>query len=281
MTDSDKSPAPGAAPDAKGILIRRHGLLTRVSHWAWVIAIFMLVPTGLQIFNAHPTLYIGQQSGFAFDNAVLEIGARQGTKGPEGYTVLFGQRLDTTGFLGLSGGATRPDAVAFPGSMTIPSFRDLATGRVVHFFFAWVLVGALALWLISALFTRHWRALVPTAADVRSLPRDLTAHARFRFPRHRTYSPLQKLTYFSVLGVLLPLIILSGLAMSPAMNAGWPWLIDLFGGRQTARTIHFAAMVLMALFVLIHVVMVVLAGPINLMRSMITGRYRIDREAGP
>ena len=81
--------------------------------------------------------------------------------------------------------------------------------------------------------------------------------------------------------VLFPLIILTGLTMSPTMNAGWPWLVDLFGGRQTARTIHFVVMVLLVLFFVIHVAMVVLAGPINELRSMITGYYRTSPGTKP
>lgn len=78
--------------------------------------------------------------------------------------------------------------------------------------------------------------------------------------------------------VLLPTIVLTGLTMSPAMNAAWPWLLDLFGGRQSARSIHFIAATLIVVFILVHVAMVVLAGPINEVRSMITGRYRLPKE---
>jgi thiosulfate reductase cytochrome b subunit len=81
-----------------------------------------------------------------------------------------------------------------------------------------------------------------------------------------------------VLGLLLPVMILAGLAMSPAMDAAWPWLLDLFGGRQSARSIHFIAASLLVLFVLVHLAMVVLAGPFNEIRSMITGRYRLPKE---
>jgi thiosulfate reductase cytochrome b subunit len=89
---------------------------------------------------------------------------------------------------------------------------------------------------------------------------------------------LQKLSYGIVLLILFPLIVLTGLTMSPGMDAAWPWLVDLFGGRQTARTIHFIVMVLLVVFFIVHVAMVLVAGPINTMRSMITGRYRIDPE---
>ena len=92
------------------------------------------------------------------------------------------------------------------------------------------------------------------------------------------YNPLQKIAYSLVLFVLLPLLILTGLTMSPGMNAVLPWLIDLFGGRQSARSIHFICASGMALFIVVHLLLVVLAGPINEVRSMITGWFRISGE---
>ena len=89
---------------------------------------------------------------------------------------------------------------------------------------------------------------------------------------------LQKLAYLGVIVVLIPLMVLTGLTMSPGMDAAWPWLVDLFGGRQSARSIHFIAAWLLVLFVVVHLVMVVLAGPFNEIRSMITGRYRLPKE---
>jgi thiosulfate reductase cytochrome b subunit len=88
------------------------------------------------------------------------------------------------------------------------------------------------------------------------------------------------LSYCIVFFLLFPTIILTGLTMSPGMDAAWPWLLDLFGGRQTARTIHFLVMALLVLFFLVHIFMVVAAGPINELRSMITGWYRTDPKNG-
>jgi thiosulfate reductase cytochrome b subunit len=263
-------------------LIYRQAVLTRITHWTWAIALFFLLLSGLQIWNAHPALYIGEESGFEYDNAVLEIGATNTPEGPRGHTTIFGQRFDTTGVLGVSWSASRPQYVGFPGWATIPSFRDLATGRVVHFFFAWIFVGALAIWLISSLANRHlWRDIILKPRDVSGLPRDILDHVTLRFKHTRTYSPLQKIAYFVVFVVLFPLIILTGLTMSPGMDAAWPWLLDIFGGRQTARTLHFLAMVLLVLFFVVHIVMVVLAGPFNELRSMITGYYRVNENAEP
>ena len=262
-------------PATKGPLVYRQSAWTRVTHWVWAICLFFLLLSGLQIFNAHPALYIGQQSGFEFDNAVLRIGAVNTPEGPRGQTTVFGQTYDTTGVLGMSGTAEQPAYVGFPGAVTIPSYRDLATGRVVHFFFGWLMVGALFVWFLASFINGHLRRdILPRGADIKDLPQDIGDHARLRIHHGRRYSPLQKLSYFAVFFVLFPLIVLTGLTMSPGMDAAWPWLLDLFGGRQTARTIHFGVMVLLVLFFIVHIVMVLLAGPLNELRSMITGWYR-------
>lgn len=256
-------------------LVYRQDVVTRTTHWVWAVAMFFLLLTGLQIFNARPNLYIGHESGFAYQNSILDIYALRQDSGPVGQTKIFGQVFDTTGVLGVSWNGDNPTFVAFPGWATIPSNRDLATGRVVHFFFAWVLVGALFMWLVNAVSSGHfWRDILIKPRDLRDLPRDIWDHLRLRFTHGRSYSPLQKLAYFGVFCVAFPLIILTGLAMSPGMNAAWPWLVDIFGGRQTARTIHFLTMLAFVLFFIVHIAMVVLAGPFNELRSMITGYYR-------
>ncbi|KTR06178.1 HupC [Aureimonas ureilytica] len=262
-----------------GPIIRRHALTTRLTHWLWVICLFFLLLSGLQIFMARPDLYIGQQSGFAFDNSILSIGAGYQNGELVGVTRLFGSSFDTTGWLGAIGNAGTLQPQTFPSWLTVPSYRDLATGRVVHFFFAWVLVGTLLLWLVGSLINRHLsRDILPRGRDVAALPSDVADHARLRLHHRRTYGPLQKLSYFGVLFVALPLMIATGLTMSPGMNAWAPWTLDLFGGRQTARTIHFTVMLLLVLFVAVHIAMVLLAGPFNELRSMVTGRMRVDRE---
>ncbi len=255
-------------------LIYRQRLATRITHWIWAACLFFLLLSGLQIFNAHPALYLGDESGFDFDNAVLRIGAVETPEGPKGITRIGGWEVDTTGILGLSGGEAR----AFPAALTIPSGTSLATGRVVHFFFAWVLVATLAVWALAGLVNGHLRDLVPTWRDLRGLPRDIADHARLRFHHTRRYNVLQKLAYASVLFVALPVMILTGLSMSPAMNAAFPWLLDVFGGRQTARTIHFVVMVALVGFFAVHMLMILAAGPLNELRSILTGWYRLDRE---
>jgi thiosulfate reductase cytochrome b subunit len=258
-------------------LIYRQDGMTRITHWIWAVAMFFLLLSGLQIFNARPNLYIGAQSGFGFENSILDIYALNREGGPVGQTKLFGQVFDTTGVLGVSGSAERPSFVAFPGWATIPSNRDLATGRVVHFFFAWILVGTLAIWLVNAISSGHlWRDIILKPRDLRGLSRDIWDHVRLKFTHGKSYTPLQKVAYFGVFVVAFPLIILTGLTMSPGMDAAWPWLVEVFGGRQTARTIHFLAMLAFVLFFILHIIMVVLAGPFNELRSMITGYYRTN-----
>jgi thiosulfate reductase cytochrome b subunit len=263
-------------------LVYRQSAWTRVTHWLWALSLFFLLLSGLQIFNARPDLYIGQQSGFGFDNAILSFSAANTVQGPKGYTTLFGKTVDTTGVLGLSGSGEDLAARAFPAWVTIPSYQDLATGRVIHFFFAWVLAATLLIWLVSSLINGHVkRDLLPRGADIRRLPRDIADHLRFRFHHARDYNVLQKLSYAGVLFILLPLMILTGLTMSPAMDTAFPFLLDIFGGRQTARTIHFIGMTLLVLFFIVHVLMVLAAGPFNELRSIVTGWYRADPPAKP
>lgn len=271
-----------AQPDAPrtptaGSLIYRQSGWTRLTHLLWAVCLFFLLLSGLQIFNAHPTLYLGKQSGFGFDNEVLAIRGENSPQGPVGYVRVLGTRFDTTGVLGLSGPAERPVGRGFPAWATIPSSQDLATGRVVHFFFAWLLVATLVLWLAASLANGHLRRdLAPRANDLRRLPRDIVDHAKLKFHHTREYNTLQKLAYGGVLFVVLPLIIVTGLAMSPTMNAVVPFLNDLLGGRQTARTIHFVCMALLVGFFIVHMLMILAAGPLNELRSIVTGWYRTD-----
>lgn len=269
--------APATVPNEAGPLVYRQSLWTRLTHWLWAAALFFLLLSGLQIFNARPQLYIGDQSGFTFNNTIFQIGAENTDAGPRGYTEIFGKRFDTTGVLGWSGPEGRESARAFPSWATIPSYYDLGTARVVHFFFAWILSATLLLWLAASLINGHLRRdLWPRMRDLRRLPRDIADHARLKFHHASEYNTLQKLAYGGVLFALLPLMVLTGLSMSPSMNSVLPFLPEVFGGRQTARTIHFTVMVLLVLFFIIHILMIVAAGPINELRSIVTGWYRTD-----
>ena len=257
----------------QGAVIYRQKLVTRVTHWVWAVCLLFLMLSGLQIFNAFPSLHWGQEAGFDYDNAFLEIYARQNGDAVEGVTKVFGTEFITTGTLGYANDTAR----AFPAALTVPSYYSLAMGRLIHFFFAWALVVTLVLWLVVSALNGHLRHLIPTLADLRALPRDIANHARLRFHHRARYNVLQKLAYAGVLFVALPLMIATGLSMSPTFNATAPWLLDLFGGRQSARSIHFLTMLALVAFFFVHMAMILAAGPLNELRSIITGWYRIDQ----
>ena len=257
------------------VFIYRHTVLVRITHWINVICITFLVMSGLQIFNAHPALYVGQKADF--DAPVLSLSARNTPNGPVGETQILGAHFDTTGFLGLSTAGGRVQAIGFPSWLTIPSYRDLATGRRWHFFFAWLFVINGAVYLAASLLSRHvWRDLVPSWSEIRGIPRSILDHISLRFSHGRRYNVLQQLAYLAIIFVVLPLIVIAGMTMSPGLDTIFPWLVDLFQGRQTARTIHFVAATAIVLFVFVHVVMVLISGFWNNLRSIITGRYAVS-----
>jgi thiosulfate reductase cytochrome b subunit len=259
--------------------IYRHTVLVRITHWINVICITFLVMSGLQIFNAHPALYVGQQSDF--DHPVLRMSARNTPDGPVGETTILGHVFDTTGVLGLSDYDGVPRARGFPSWITVPSYQDLATGRRWHFFFAWLFFINGAVYLIANLVNRHiWRDLVPSWRQVRAIGPTLWHHLKLKFPHEHDYNVLQKLAYLVMVVGVLPLVVLTGLTMSPGINALVPWLVEVFGGRQTARTIHFICATLIVLFVVVHVLLVLVSGVWNNLRSMVTGRYRVDAARG-
>jgi len=264
------------------VLIRRHSGVTRVTHWLNVLALSLLLMSGLQIFNAHPALYWGAKSTFAQPWVSInkeEIGGE-----PRGITTVGTLRFDTTGVFGWSGPEGAREQRGFPAWATAPSYRSLADGRRWHFFFAWIfVVNGLAYWLWSLGRGHIQRDLLPQRDQLspRHILHEIVTHARFQFPKGeeaRRYNVIQKLTYLAVIAVLLPLMVLTGLSMSPGFNATVPGLVDLFGGRQSARTIHFLSASAIVLFVIVHLVLVVVSGFWNNIRSMITGRYAIDVE---
>jgi thiosulfate reductase cytochrome b subunit len=230
-------------------VIYRHSLATRILHWVNALCVFLVLMSGLQILNAHPRLYWGQY-GANTDQAFIQF--------PLG-----------------------PGGKAFPPWITIPGWQDLASGRRWHFFFAWILVGNSTLYLLVSCARGHVRRdLLPARSELsgRHIARELWNHLRLKFPAGeaaRRYNTLQKLTYLGVIFMLAPMMLLTGLTLSPGMDAAVPWLVDLFGGRQSARTLHFLTAMLIAAFIIVHLLMVLLAGPVNELRSMITGRFRI------
>jgi len=224
-------------------VIRRHRLATRLWHWVNAVAIFILIGSGLGISNAHPRLYWGRY-GANFDHAWAQL-------------------------------------PRFPAWVTIPAEYNLAISRRWHLFFALVLAVSLLAFMIVSLLNRHvQRDLRVRRRDVSAahLAADVRAHLAFRFHDPEApgeYNAFQKLSYVAVIFGALPLVILTGLALSPGMNAAWPWLLDVFGGRQSARSLHFIAMVAITGFTIVHLAMVVLAGWRNEVRSMLTGRWRV------
>lgn len=265
------------------VLVRRHTLVTRLTHWLNVLCFSFLLLSGLQIFNAHPELYLGQY-GADGDPAILTIGSDTNDDTLRGFLRVGGLEIPTTGLLGVSDYENERVPRAFPSWATIPSYQDLASGRRWHFFFAWLFVINGCVYVAISLISGHFkRDLLPLRRQLsaRHLWHEVVDHARLRFPKGqqaKRYNALQKLTYLAVIVILLPAMFLTGLTMSPGMDAVVPGLLDLFGGRQTARTLHFVSASLLVLFVVVHVVMVVLSGTWNNMRSMITGRYAIREE---
>ena len=258
----------------------RHTLPTRLMHWLNALCVFIVLMSGLQIFNAHPNLYWGN-AGFDPERAALSITSKDTANGDDMGVVRIGtHEFNSTGILGVSNDSdgNRTER-AFPSWATIPSPRFLAAGRRWHFFFAWVLVINSAVYFGVSLWRGHIkRDLLPTRSELSPvhLIRDFWNHLQLKFPRGdaaKHYNSLQKLTYLAVLFILAPTILATGLTMSPGIDAGFPWLLDLFGGRQSARTVHFICATLVVAFITVHLIMVLLAGPINELRSMITGRY--------
>ncbi|MCJ2187174.1 cytochrome b/b6 domain-containing protein [Novosphingobium beihaiensis] len=273
-----------STPPKGGDLVKRHRLSTRLWHWTNAVTLLVMLMSGLMIFNAHPRLYWGEY-GANYDAPWLKISsARMGGK-EFGYLQIGSARIETTGVLGLwQDQDGRTQRRAFPYWLTVPSRYSLAGARIWHLAFAWVLAVGLLLYLLWSLVNRHIaRDIHITRAEWRPshIWHDVKEHARLRFPTGVAalkYNVLQKLAYAGVLFGLLPLMILTGLALSPGTDAWFPFVTEVFGGRQSARSVHFICAALLVAFFLVHMAMVLLAGPFNEVRSMITGRYRLPKE---
>lgn len=228
----------GAANGGETVL--RHPAWLRLTHWVNAAAFVALLVSGIAILLALPRLFWG------------ETGANGA---PAAFELPLPVNLEQTGW-----------------------------GRNLHFLAGWVLVLNGAVYLLAGLLTgRLRRAVIPDRDQLAParLAREIADHARLRPARGREalrYNALQRLAYLSVIAVLIPTMILSGLTMSPAVTAACPELFALFGGRQSARTIHFIAACLLVVFLVVHVVQVFVGGALNLMRSMTTGRFAIPPE---
>ncbi|MFC6792429.1 cytochrome b/b6 domain-containing protein [Methylobacterium komagatae] len=283
----DASPALNApdkaAPERVGRngrrLIYRHPLVIRLTHWINAAVLLVLLMSGLQIFNAHPALYWGSVS--TFDTPALAITSEETGGSNRGVVYLGDRKFDTTGVLGLSKDNGMETDRAFPSWVTLPATQDLATGRRWHFLFAWFLVINGAIYLIYGLFSGQLRRrLIPEGDQIRDFGGSVKEHLLLKFPEGeeaKRYNVIQKLTYLGVVLILLPAMVLAGLAMSPGVDAAWPWLPELFGGRQSARTVHFIAAGLLVLFVVVHLALVLVSGVVNNLRGMITGWFSIGK----
>ncbi len=264
-------------------LYYRHALPVRIMHWINVVAFFVLLMSGLQIFNAHPALNWGKSS-YNGRPPLLDIGSTSDRDGRViGTTNVLGHTFETTGLLGASRGDDGELEVrAFPTWATLPGPRWLSMARSWHFFAAWIFVLNGFVYFAYGLATGHFRRdIVPTRADNRSIVRSLMDHLRFRHPvgeAAKHYNVLQKITYLVVIFAMLPAIVVMGWAMSPYLDSLLPGWVDVLGGRQSARTLHFALAFLLLAFVGVHVFEVIVTGLWNNLRSMITGRYAVPPE---
>ena len=218
--------------------MKRHALSTRLWHWLNLLCVVVLFMSGLTISNAHRYLYWGDW-GFAPAQAWLSV-------------------------------------PRFPDWMTIPGYYNLAEARDWHILMAWPFALGLAFMWIAMLLNRHfWRDIATRRAEWRgaNIAADIRAHLRFDF-RHGggQYNFLQKLAYGLILGVALPMMIFTGIAISPGMGPSFGWIADLVGGRQSARSLHFMIAALLTGFTIGHIVLAFAAGPRRMIGAMITGR---------
>jgi thiosulfate reductase cytochrome b subunit len=271
MDPADPLSPPKTAPEAP----HDHARTTRLWHWVNLVCLVTLFMSGLMIFNAHPRLYWGEY-GNRDEPAWLVIGAQ----GPQGFLTIGGGRIDTTGVLGRY---RDPDGTlrnrAFPGWMTIPTDYNLADARHWHFFFAWIFAFGLLAFMVTSLFNGHIRRMIAMRRHEwhpRALWRTVADHVRLKFHAApgEAYNPLQKLSYIAVIFIALPLMIVTGLAMSPGTDAALHWPSMLFGGRQSARSLHFIIAFGLVAFVVGHVLLVLLHKPLTLLRGMTIGHRR-------
>lgn len=223
---------------------KRHSLAVRLWHWINAAALIVLFMSGLNISNAHRYLYWGN-AGFDPADAWTKV-------------------------------------VRFPGWATLPQHYDLAAARDWHSLAAWLFaVPLLAIWIAMIVRGHFWRdiALNKSEWSVAAIAKDIKAHLRGKFEHgDAKYNALQKLAYGLVYGVMLPMMVFTGLAISPGFEPAAPWLVDLLGGRQSARSLHFIFAWAVFGFFVVHIVMVLLSGPIHQVTSMITGSRKQESE---
>jgi thiosulfate reductase cytochrome b subunit len=242
-------PATASLPKTK---IRRHTALVRVTHWLTFICFAALLVTGLEIVVSHPRFYWGETGNVNMQPAfVIPIPASRGTV-PTGYNY------------------TMPDQNGW--------------SRYLHFEAAWAMVLTALVYGIAGIVTGHFRRhLLPGRGEWNWRPywRRTAQYLRLTPPETHeggAYNVLQKAAYAGVVFVLFPLVIWTGLALSPGFNAAFPFFVDVLGGRQSARTLHFLVTIALVAFFAVHVLMVAVSGFRNRMRGMITGRLEDEEE---
>ena len=246
MGDTAYVPSSAPAIPAVTSVPARHSVLVRVTHWVMTLCFFALLISGLEIVVSHPRFYWGE-TGNVLTQPLFKI------------PIPASRPLVPTGY-----GYTLPDQNGW--------------SRYLHFQSAWVLVLIGLVYAIYGLFGGHfWKNLVPRKFDLSwgALSKEIVNHLRFKKPGEEeawSYNVLQRISYLVVIFVLFPLMIWTGLAMSPAFVSTFPWTVTLVGGRQSARTIHFFLTIALVLFLLVHGGMIFLAGFWGRMRAMITGR---------
>jgi len=224
----------------------RHTAVVRATHWITTLCFFALLLSGIEILISHPRFYWGETGNVLTPSLfVLPIPASRSSV-PTGYPYVL------------------PDQNGW--------------SRYLHFQAAWFVVLTGFVYLVFGLATGHFQKnLVPARTDVSwgALSNLISNHIRFRFPQGTEvwrYNAMQRLAYLFVIFVLFPLVIWTGLAMSPAVASAFPAAVSAFGGQQSARTIHFFVSVLLVIFLVVHIAMVGVAGFTNRTRAMITGR---------
>ena len=241
--------------------VSRHSRWVRVSHWIVTVSFLTLAFTGFEILMVHPRLYWGEV-GNDLTPALIELPiSRNHRHGGWDKSVPFFQNQSSP----VSAGRT------------YAIFNQNGWGRSLHFLAAWFLVLTGAIYLLAGVFSGHFRRhIVPRPAELTpgGFWRDVKDHLSLHI-RSATGGPdyglLQKCAYFAVIFLALPLSVVTGLAMSPAINAAYPFLSGMFGGFQSARTIHFVASVTLVLFLLAHIAMIVKSGFKRQIRAMTIG----------
>ena len=272
-------------PNAKGYLYYRHSMPVRIMHWIAFLSLPILLMSGLNIFNANPELHWGKSS-YNGSPPLLELRSKENSEGEitEGVTKIFGHEFNTTGFLGASKDLNGELAgQGFPSWLTLPGSQWLAMARRWHLFFAWLFAINSVCFVCYSIYSRHLqRDLLPNKQDWKSIGMTIRDHILFRHPTgeaSKNYNVLQKLAYIAVIFLLFPLVIINGLGMSPGIDALFSGWVDIFGGRQSMRTIHFALSWALVAFTAVHLFQVVITGFLNNVRSIITGNYRIKTES--